>query len=263
MKNLVYTTIGYSLTWFNIIKLLLDSLQLYSNPVMFDFLIICDENMYMYISDYLENNSKYKFNICIFNILKNSFAPHEASMNKVNIFEYENINEYDKILFIDGDIYSTLNINTIFEHEISENILYVYKETSNILDHNAIYWGFSNYTHDELEQFRIKHMYPFNCGLFLFKNTVEMKTDFNNILLMMKNHKGTFFYEQSFMNYYFNKKNNVNHDIFTKDNYVMFPNDMINYTNKIIHFCNANNSSATKFERMIAYIHHHKLDLQN
>ena len=52
MKNLIYTTVGYNIEWFNVILILIDSLIDYSSPNTFDFLLICDDNMYDYIKDY-------------------------------------------------------------------------------------------------------------------------------------------------------------------------------------------------------------------
>ena len=253
MKNLIYTTIGYNIEWFDIILILIDSLIDYSYPNKFDFLVICDDNMYNHIKDYFNKNSIYnKLNIKIHNVKFNSQKPDIASINKLRIFDYENINDYEKILFLDGDIICTLNINEIFQKDLAENILYVYKEKININDHNHRYWGFENYTEKDLDEFKINNIYPFNCGIFLFKVSDEIKSDFSLILEKIKNHKGDYYYEQSFMNVYFNKKRNINYTLFTRDNYIMFPENIL-YKNHILHFCGCNNPALSKKQIMINY----------
>ena len=254
MNNLIYTTLGFNIEWFKVVLILIDSLIEYSLPINYDFLIICDSNMYDYISNYIKENTKYNvINIYIHNVGFNSSKPDIASINKLRIFDYENINKYNKILFMDGDIISTLNVNNIFDLLINDNILYVYKEKTDINDHNSKFWGFCNYTNNELENLKKNNIYPFNAGLFLFFNTNEIKNDFNNILNNIKNHKGEYYYEQSFMNYYFNKKGNINYDIFTNDNYKMFPDQKIPYLNKIIHFCCSSASGYSKEISMKTY----------
>jgi len=257
--NLIYTTCGYNINWFSIILILVDSLKKYSSPINFDFLIICDDNMESFIKNYFEsqdNKNKYSnLNIIIHNVGINSSKPDIASINKLRIFDYKFIDNYKKILFIDGDIISTFNISTIFDLNTDDNIMYVYKERNNINDHNNLFWGLRNYTAKDISDFKKNNIYPFNCGLFHFNNTIEIKSDFLNILNMIDTHKGEYFYEQSFMNIYFNKKGNVNYTIFTDDNYKMFPDLNQKYLNKIIHFCDFEDTN--KLTKMNNYIKQH------
>jgi len=258
---LIYTTLGYNIKWFDIILVLIDSLIKYSSPINFDFLIICDDNMNQYINDYLnKDNIKNKYsnlNINTHNIGFNSSKPDRASMNKLHIFDYKYIDNYDKILFIDADIIATLNINNILNLDLDDDILYVYKESSDINHHNNICWGLQNYSNNDIKIFKKNGIYPFNCGLFYFNNTIGMKNDFSNILDMISSYRGNFFYEQSFMNVYFNKKGNICYNIFTDDNYKMFPDLNIKYTDKIIHFCCAVACADHKLKTMNDYINQH------
>jgi len=256
-RHLIYTTIGYSIKWFDIILLLLDSIEKYTTcKKSFDFLIICDDNMYDEISIYLQNHqTRFSFTIMLHNIRKNSSQPDFASMNKLSIYDFSEIHNYSKILFVDGDIICTFDLNRIWVHELADNVLYVYKEQNDINQHNHIYWGLQNYTSEELESFSLHSIYPFNCGLFLFMNTPEMKKDFDSIIAFISSYKGKFFYEQSFMNYYFNRKGNVNYDILTRDNYIMFPDENVHYADHIIHFATAN--CQNKLSRIQNYIARH------
>jgi hypothetical protein len=82
-----------------------------------------------------------------------------------------------------------------------------------------------------------------------------MKKDFDSIIAFISSYKGKFFYEQSFMNYYFNRKGNVNYDILTRDNYIMFPDENVHYVDHIIHFATAN--CQNKLSRIQNYIARH------
>jgi len=249
MNNLIYTTIGYDVKWFNVIKLLLKSLSKCSSPYTFDFLIICDNNLYTHINNHIKTNSYNGLNIKLYCLPFNSSRPDIASINKLRVFDWSEIDSYNKIMFVDGDILCNTNMNTFFNNKMEDNILYVYKECDTMDKHENLYWGLQNYTREELETFALYQIYPFNCGLFLFNNTNEMKDDFHNILNMIETYEKEYFYEQSFMNYYFNKKRNVNYTIFTKDNYKLFPDLHTEYDNMIIHFTGASDvNKLTKIE---------------
>jgi len=69
--NLIYTSIGYNIKWLEIVVLLLNSIEKYTIIKDFDFLIICDDNMFNYISEFIKYSTNYSFNIKIHNVKKN------------------------------------------------------------------------------------------------------------------------------------------------------------------------------------------------
>ena len=56
-----------------------------------------------------------------------------------------------------------------------------------------------------------------------------MKIHFTAIKSIIKSHTSEFFYEQSFMNYYFNLINFTDRSVFTSDNYILFPKNDTEY----------------------------------
>ncbi len=48
MTNLIYTVLGYNFEWINIINLMMESLNMHSTH-NFDFLIMCDSDMYLIV----------------------------------------------------------------------------------------------------------------------------------------------------------------------------------------------------------------------
>jgi len=172
-------------------------------------------------------------------------------MNKLKIFDYENINKYNKIIFIDSDIIIHTNLNNIFNNITEDNILYVKRETLKIEDHRNIFFSLQLYTEEQIDNFKRDNIYVFSAGQFGFLNGEQMKTHFNNINNLIINHKGDYFYEQSFMNHYFNLNKFKNDDIL-ENNVRLFPENDIIYKNKLIHFC-GNIENNPKYDRMLNY----------
>ena len=68
----------------------------------------------------------------------------KASCCKINIFQYENIDIYDKILYLDTDVLINSDVNILFNLEIASNKLYALEE--GFIGHEL--WGgqFFNFT---------------------------------------------------------------------------------------------------------------------
>jgi len=241
--NLVYYTHGYNNKFLDMLDLSIKSLRIKNNN---DIVIICDES---FINDAKEKLKHY--NNIYFHPVKDSKSAPEASMNKLKIFDYENINNYEKILFIDSDIIIHTDLNNIFNNINEDNLLYVKRESLNTEDHKNIYYSLQLYTEEQLDNFKRDNTFVFNAGQFGFINSEQMKTHFNNINNLIRNHKGESFYEQSFMNHYFNLHKLKNDDILD-NNVRLFPENDVMYENKIIHFCGLGEGNP-KFERMSNY----------
>lgn len=128
----------------------------------------------------------------------------EASMQKLKIYEFEKIDEYKKILFLDLDILVVGDLSKIFEERMNPNILYsaTHRFSQNI--HRTSYHTIQQYTDTHLEMLAKLNIFSFNAGQFLFLNTPTMKNHFKNVSEFIKKWKGKYFFEQSFMNTYFN-----------------------------------------------------------
>lgn len=260
-KNLVYFTLGYNIQFLDLLRLSIKSMKLFEKDM--DIFIICDELFVeTCISSFIEDK-----NIKVLPI-KNSKSKQEASIHKLNIFDYD-ISNYEKVLFVDCDIlFHTEITKSIFE-KITSNKLYVYTEFTDLSWHTQLYFSLQTYLPSQLEYFKQNQIYVFNAGLFGFVNTPEMKNHFNNIRSIISNHKGPFFYEQSFMNYYFNLNNQTDRLILTTKNYEMFHSTPENinsnkiFESKLIHFCGADTGANTKLCRMEKYFNNNLLSIIN
>jgi hypothetical protein len=126
-----------------------------------------------------------------------------TSMRKIEIFNYEHIDDYFKILYFDSDIAILGDIMPIFDCLLEPDVLYVKKESNDFKSLQKKEYSLIQYTEDQMKKFEDNGQHPFNAGHFLFRNSQENKTHFGNILELMRTWKGEFFYEQSFLNHYF------------------------------------------------------------
>ena len=243
--DLVYYTIGFNPKYLELLYLSIQSLR---NQNSQDVLIICDKSMINQCTEKLKEFSNIKIIPC-----SDSISAMDSSMKKLLIFNYD-ISKYLKILFIDSDILVNTNIRGIF-NGIKNDKLYAGAEHKSMILHKTIWHSLLTYTEDDIKFFYENKIYPFNCGLFGFVITIKMKQHFLNILEMVKNHTGHYWYEQSFMNVYFNKLNLVDTKVINDTNYMLaievnkLPRrNMVwlqpKYNNKIFHFTSTQGAEA-------------------
>ena len=198
-KNLIYYSVFFDNGYIELLDLSLRSLVLTKN-INFDILIITDETTQNKIKT-LTSLKYFNYNFHLVNTPEDGI---DASKTKCDVFDYENINEYSKILFLDTDIVAIDDIKDIFEKDLESEKLYSSRPFSLLTEHfKGIYHGFPCLDKEDIERFKRKNQIGFNAGQFLFKNTTRMQKHFNNIRWFMKNWPSEYFFEQCFMNYYF------------------------------------------------------------
>jgi hypothetical protein len=198
-QNLIYFSAFGDSGYINLLKYLLKGLvkQPYKN---FDLLFITDKKTKPLIE---KNRLLKKFNVH-YMITERITDTVEASMQKLKIYQFEKLNDYSKILFLDLDIFIVGDLATIFEEKIRPNVLYtaIHKFSQNI--HKTSYHTIEPYSDEHLERLDKMNVFPFNAGQFLFMNTSTMVKHFKNIFEFTSKWDGRYFFEQSFMNTYFN-----------------------------------------------------------
>lgn len=197
-KNLIYFSV-FGSEYVSLLKLLLKGLkkQSYQN---FDILFITDRPTKLLVSK-IPSLKKINHD---YMIVKKITDPVIASMQKLKIFEYKNVNDYQRILFLDLDILVLGNIEPIFSKKIYPNKLYSATHRYSQDLHNTCYNTVHDYSKIQLHRFDKMNIFPFNAGQFLFLNTNTMRDHFKNIQEFTTLWDGKFFFEQSFMNTYFN-----------------------------------------------------------
>lgn len=202
-KNLIY----YCAFGPDYISLLEMSLKSISSVAPFDVLIITDSHTKKMICS-LACISQHNI---LFHEVESPIDGVEASMKKLEIFDFKNINEYKKILFLDVDIICVGEISKLFLEE-PDNFFHV--KRSPILNANfsqmvgvykscTITHSLAFFSAADLKLLKTNDLEIFNAGQFFFYNTLSMQTHFGNIRWLVNVWPSVYFFEQSFMNHYF------------------------------------------------------------
>lgn len=231
-KNLVYYCVGGESEYSELLKLSISSIRK-TNPIDQHILIISN------IEYYYKHLADIKDNYILFHFIENNESKIDITYNKLKVFEFlETSNYFEKVLFLDVDTIVNLNLSEIFS-SIENHKLNVVVEDYNIKNHERIQFSLLDYETKDLDFFRDNNIYTFNSGTFGFYNTLSMKRHFSNVIEIIKNHKGLSYFEQSFLNSYFNKLALVSYTAIRKDENYLYIDDETqgeqNTTDKIIH----------------------------
>lgn len=132
----------------------------------------------------------------------------EASMNKLRVYEWEGIVNYQKILYMDTDVVFNQQladpVNELFNMALNDGVLYASIHRAAPHLHKLMYHKIIDYSEDVYNGMVKKGIFAFNAGLYLFNNTPVMRAHFDNIIWLSKHWKGEYFFEQAYMNHYFN-----------------------------------------------------------
>jgi hypothetical protein len=247
-KNLVYCCVFYNKDYFKLLNLLLTSLKFFSSKDdhiknKYDFMILTNENM---IECVQELKLKLKMNILIKTF--NFTTIFQAACARLFIFDYENINFYDKILYLDTDIIIKKNLSPIFDLEINDKLY-------------GINSGFINSPSFGNQFFDFNKFDPYtkgiNSGTLLFKNSDIIK----DLFMKIRNHTEEYTksgqqipycMDQPFINYHAISNGLVN--IALLNEYISLYEDseiVLNYETSIIcHFSFPIGNFGHKNERM-------------
>ena len=246
--NLLYTTVGKSRDYLKCLNTFCNSLVKNNNHI--NFLIITDISFRSEVDSIV---SAYDINYYILE-RKDSETSEIASMHKLDIHDFSDLYKFINILYVDLDCIFQGDILKILNNKLEDNKLYVMSENTNITSHKELFWSLDNYSEEDINFFTSNNIYVFNAGCFLFKNIHSMKEHFLKLKELIKTHKGNFFYEQSFMNVYFNKLNIIDYTIITRDIYRLeFFNPTETLSELIVHFCGSPGNGASKIERINNY----------
>ena len=123
--NLIYTALFYQETFINLLELFVESISTNGNidKNKTDILILTSPNFLPKIKQRLsEIDLPIKYFLFDFSTL------FEAVYSRLLIFQYENIEKYEKILYIDTDVLINSDINILFDIEIADDKIYALEE---------------------------------------------------------------------------------------------------------------------------------------
>lgn len=174
-KYLILLSALYKLESIQALETQLLSLFLQSKNSI-DILIITQEEYQAELDSRLK-----KMALPIHYFIVDSRTPLEASSGKLRIFEYANINQYSKVLYLDSSVLPYNQIDQLFDLEIDPSRLYGIEE--GWLTHP--WWGGDLFDLNTIT----KTATGFSTSILLFQVNDTMKCLFRDILLQIEDHK--------------------------------------------------------------------------
>lgn len=172
MVNLVYSCVFFQKSYIELIELLLKSYKLFGEPsIDTDYLVICSPSFKDEIEQLFDTLHMKGRTWCI-----DLHTKFEAGYSRLYVFDYPEIEQYEKIMYLDCDILITNRLERVFEIQL-EDKLYALKE--GVTTHE--YWGgqfFENRLNTD----------GFSSGILLFNNCSTMRGLFQMILNHIKSH---------------------------------------------------------------------------
>lgn len=192
-KNLIYCCVFYNKDYLKLLDLLLKSIITYSSIDSFDFLVITQNDFKPYINDL-----SIKLNIVIKTYILDISTFFQAACARLSIFNYSNITDYEKILYIDTDILITSDLKPVFDLTIQEKLYAL--ESGEINSHN---FGGQFFDFNTINS----NTSGINSGTLLFLNSQSIKDLFSRILLHIDEYtkegtKPPYCMDQPFINYH-------------------------------------------------------------
>lgn len=193
MKSLIYFTIFLNEEPIKWLELLLISIKLFSDP--FDILVMTSENLVNSIRNLSDS-------------VKIMILPCENLADCVNhrfkIFEYNEIHQYSKILYMDTDILVQNNLSVLFNISIEDKIyaLIEFNKTIESEHHGSSLFDFTKID---------KNIPGRNAGVLLFQNTATMRNLFSRLIDELQ-HLNIISPDQQVLNYLC-----VTHNLFGED----------------------------------------------
>ena len=178
MKNLIYYSVLHNPEYIDLLQISLLSLinKNFIDLNETDLLIITTNSLKIKIQE-IEQKINIKFNYFIVNEadLGDNYKLLYAGAGRLLIFKYNNIDNYNKILYLDTDTIFINHSNTLFDLKL-ENKLYAHGlNTISSEHHGAQFFNFNEYD---------KNTESFGSGVLLFNNCSEIK----NLFLKTYNH---------------------------------------------------------------------------
>jgi len=169
--------VSHQQSYINLLKLLITSISIKGNinEEITNILIITTLSFQSLIKESLES-----FNLPLHYYILDLHTLMESSWCKLKIFNYNEIDKYQKILYLDTDVLINSDINTLFKIEISSEKLYALEEGN--INHDFYGKQFFDFTKYK------KNIKAFSAGVLYFMNSLSMKKLFENTNLHIANY---------------------------------------------------------------------------
>jgi mannosyltransferase OCH1-like enzyme len=240
--NLIYICVFYQKNYIDLLNLLLKSILVKSNIDENTNILIITSPEFKLLIEKVVSYCKIPLEYYILNY--NTLF--EAGCARLNIFNYDKINLYEKILYLDTDILINSNINVLFNLNTNPTKLYALEEGN--IGHE--YWGSQFF---DFSKFNINQQ-AFTSGVLYFHNNNVIKLLFQDI----QNHIQKYIYvdknkipdtlDQPFIVYNAIIQNKYDNQLMKS--YVENNPTFINNTKIIYHFPGKPGFYSSKYDKM-------------
>jgi len=175
--NLIYICVFCQESYINLLKLLITSILIKGNinKETTDILIITSPSFQPLIQKELE-----LIDLPIRYYILDLHTLMEACSCKLKIFQYHEIDKYEKILYLDTDVLVNSDINILFNTEIPSDKLHA-------LEESYIGHEYSGGIFFDLKAF-YKYTPAFSAGVFYFMNSISIKKLFEDTNIHIDNY---------------------------------------------------------------------------
>jgi len=244
-RNLIYMCVFLRTEYLTMLKFLLQTIVKYTNLEGIDILIITSHE-YRESIQKIANNFNIQLNIMI---VEGVMTGRDASISKLNIFDYAQINEYGKILYLDTDILTQKDLSLIFKIPIENRAYFLGECTIGGKYHGS--WFFDYTLFDS-------NIAGLNAGCFLFPNTPEIKSIFqicNEHIDFYKKNALPFpsCYEQPYMTFHFINSGYYNSTIMNDHLHLTYKDLSTKVDKSIVHFAANTDKLGIKVARIEQY----------
>ena len=248
-KNLVYCCVFYNKDYFKLLDLLLKSLKMYSPSENFDFLVITQKEFEPLVK---EIGRKLEFDLKIFCL--DFTTIFQAACARLFIFDYPEIQEYQKLLYIDTDILIKASLDPIFDLlNGAKDVLYAI-ESGTI---ESLNFGSQFFNFNQID----KTLTGINSGTLLFLNSETIKSLFQRIRdhlvsFTQSGQQPPYCMDQPFINFHAIRDNLYDNKILNPYVSLFENNDTVeNYTtSSICHFSFPIGNFLHKYNRMCDFL---------
>jgi hypothetical protein len=234
MKKLIYFTLGNNPEYIKLAKLCIDSINRFNYDG--DLLFITN------FKNLIQENINFKNDVFFLDLGGSNLM--NSSANKLKIYNFNMISNYDKIIFCDLDILFTKSPDVIFD-EIKDDKFYVSNENDLMCEE---WWGGRILTNDEKKNIKDLNILGINAGFFAFNKSMIRHLYEIDVFLSKNIHLSNECLEQPFLNVYL-YRNSLYNNILT--NHVSHNGyNLSEFNGSVLHFAGGPGSFGIKWDRM-------------
>lgn len=163
-KYLVYACVFYNKNYTELLRLLIASIKFYSSLDGITFLVLTNKQIEPQIQELAKS---YQFPILIKTFDYTTIF--QAACARLSIFDYEGIDSYEKIMYLDTDIIVKGNLSTLFEFPLEDKLYGLESGFTDSINFGSQFFSPSQKTSG------------INSGTLLFPNSASMKALFQRI----------------------------------------------------------------------------------